>query len=112
RRVRRRAILVEREWRKRTLVGESSAPVPQCLTRGGVLGGRVRRRHLVFLPEARLRERRRLQWERLRPRIPFAGNIALRDRTLLDAEDRLPVRAIEDEHVPALADRRERGDRS
>src|SRR5258705_7192014 len=102
---------MKRERRERTLVGESSAPVPQRLTGGGVLGRRVRRRHHVFLPEDRLRERRRLQRERLRRRIPLARNIALRDRTLLDAEYRLPVRAIEDEHVAALADRRERRDR-
>ena len=102
---------MECERCERTFVGESSAPIPERLTSGGVLGRRVRGAHDVFLPEARLRQRRRLQRERLRRRIPFARNVACRDPTLLDAEHRLSVRSIEDEQVAALADRRERGNR-
>src|SRR4029453_9708834 len=111
RRLRRRAVLVEGERCERTLVGEPSAPVPQRLTSGGVLGGCIGRRHHVVLLEARLRQGWRFQRERLRRRIPLARNIALRDWTLLDAEYRLAVRAIEDEHVAALSQPRGGGGR-
>src|SRR5262249_36219291 len=107
RRLRRRAVLMEGERRERTIVGESSAPGPERLTRGGVLGRRVGGRHHVFFFETRLRQRRRLERERLRRRIPLAGHVALRNWTLLDAKHRLAVGAIEDEHVAALADGRE-----
>jgi hypothetical protein len=50
------------------------------------------------------RERRRFQRERLRrPRL-LAGNVARRDRTLLDAEHRLPGRAVEHEDESHLGD--------
>ena len=111
RRLRRRAFLVKAERRERPGVVEPAALVPEFLARLHVIGGRVVGRHHVFLLELDARQRRRLHGERLRRRIPLAGDVALRHGPLLDAEDRFAGHAIEDEHVAGLADGGERRNR-
>src|SRR4029453_9917815 len=101
---RRGAILVETERREGPKFVESAPLVPELLTRPHVLRRGVGFGNYVFFFETDLRERRRLERKRLRRRIPLARHITFGDGTLLDAEDGLSVRAVEDEHITSLAD--------
>ena len=56
------------------------------------------------------RQRRRLERKRLRLDGPLERHVARRHRPLLDAEERLAGRAIEDEQQADLADHGHRGD--
>src|SRR5262249_5405095 len=59
-------------------------------------------RDFILFP-SHSRERWRLKWKRLCGRIPLAGHIALRDRALFHAVDRLAVAPVEDEDQSSLA---------
>ena len=111
---RRRAVLVKRERRVGPQVHEPAAARPERLARRGVLRRRVLGAHHVALAVERdaRHGRGRLHGERLRRRVPLVGHATLGHGPLLDAEHGLTRRAIEDEHVGGLADRRERGQRA
>ena len=71
-----------------------------------------RARGEFVLRQAHARQRRRLQRERLRGPRFFAGHVALRNRALLHAEDRLARHAVEHEQQAHLGDLRHRRDAS
>ena len=106
--LRRRAVFVEEERRERPGVVEAARFLPERQTVLLVFRRRVGGRHEIFFLEVDAGERRRLHGERLRRRIPLAGHVALRHRTFLHTEQRLAIRAIEQEHPGRLADQPER----
>ena len=97
----RRTFLMEEKWREWPGVVKPAGFFVDLLTGPGVLRRGVLRGHDIFLLETGARQGRRLQWERLRGRIPLSGHIARRNRTLLDTEYRFAGFTVEDEH-PAL----------
>ena len=65
----------------------------------------------VVTRDGHLRQRLRLDRERLRRRRLFAGHVALRHRTFDDVENRLAGDAVEREQQPDLVDDEEGGNR-
>src|SRR6202034_2648896 len=91
------ALIVPRRKRTRLL---KPVLAPNFLASFGVFGRSVIRGDNVLARDADASQRRRLQRERLRGRVPFPGCAPLRHWTFFHAEDRLARHAIEDEHVP------------